>query len=206
MLTKDFGKGRASHDSVCILRTCGGFYGRTRAIRGQRVHDMCVSCWPTGSMLHAPVRTSRGGGNDTWDGVTLPNTGVYRLCVQPGAARLATGSRVRANAAAGVVRRLVWIGAGLYVVGGWLLLSRLVVGGLGPIEQTVPAASPAFNSRAVAAAPRVNRGGIGLKPLIVSIMDGLTYRCFVPADGVSADEIVVTSTDFVSISRGLECN
>jgi hypothetical protein len=93
----------------------------------------------------------------------------------------------------------VLTGAGLYVVGGWLLLSRLFSVGIGPIDQSAPAAALAV------AAPRADRGAPTSKVLTVSVVDGPTYNCFVPALLASADAIVVTRDEYQEIWRALDC-
>jgi hypothetical protein len=87
------------------------------------------------------------------------------------------------------------IGAGSYVVGGWLLLSRLLAGVIAPIDTCICAE----------AAPRPDGGARALKVLIVLFVDGPTYNCLVPAHLVSADEIVVTSGEFDAIWRMHGC-
>ena len=104
-------------------------------------------------------------------------------------------------------RRLVAgaLGAGGYLVGGWLLVSRLAAGATDPIDQPARATSPVLTSAHAPAAPPVERVARELKVLIVSVVDGPVYSCLVPAHLVSADEIVVTSRDFDSIRRLHDC-
>jgi len=104
-----------------------------------------------------------------------------------------------ARAAAGL------IDAGLYVVGGGLLVSHLLAGGVGPTDQSAPGASPALTSFHVPAAPTVDRGGTEMRLLLVYVEDGPTYHCYVPAYLVSNDAIVITSTDFFGMSGVLDC-
>jgi hypothetical protein len=85
-------------------------------------------------------------------------------------------------------------GAFVYVVGGWLLLSRLVGGDPEAIEPPAPATPSAFTCD----------GAPELKPVIVSIEAGLTYHCFVPAHLVSTDAIVITRDDYDGMRRGLD--
>jgi YVTN family beta-propeller protein len=95
-------------------------------------------------------------------------------------------------------------GAGLYVVGGWLVVSHLIVGDIGPIEQSTVEASP-FTCNCAQTAPRAVRRAGELTLLIVSVLNGPTYHCWVPASVVPDDAIVETSTDFVGAPRALNC-
>jgi hypothetical protein len=104
-----------------------------------------------------------------------------------------------ARAAAGL------IGGGFYIVVGWFLVSRLVVGGIGPIDQSAELASSAFTSTHAQAAPPVDRSANELTVLIVSVVDGPAYECRVPAHFTSVDEIMITSQDFASFTR-LDCS
>jgi hypothetical protein len=104
-------------------------------------------------------------------------------------------------------RRLVsgaiaWSG---YLFGGWLLLSRLVPGGSNWIDQSAPDASPVLTSVHAPAVALADRGATTRKLLIVSIVDGPSYTCMASADLVTADEIQITSSDFVSVSPALDC-
>jgi hypothetical protein len=97
------------------------------------------------------------------------------------------------------------IGAGLYVVVGWLLLSHVLAGGIRPIDQSADEAPPAVTCICAQAAPRIDRGATELTLLIISGVDGSTSHCFVPAHLVSNDAIVAASADLVGISRALDC-
>jgi len=97
------------------------------------------------------------------------------------------------------------IGFGGYLVVGWLFASRLVGGGSGAIDQSAYAASPPFTSMYAPAARAVDRGITEMKRLFGSIVDGPTYSCLVAAHLVSADAILITSSDFVGMSGVLDC-
>jgi len=97
------------------------------------------------------------------------------------------------------------IGAGLYVVGGWLLLSRLFSVGIGPIDQSASEGSPAFTSVYDPDVPLFDRRATELNLVIVSLVDGPTYNCLA-SDLVAADEIMVrSSSDLVAIAGLHDC-
>jgi hypothetical protein len=96
-------------------------------------------------------------------------------------------------------------GAGLYVVGGWLLVSRLLSVGIAPTDQSAPAAAPTPSCTCAAAAPRHDRGAAASKVLTVYVADGATYNCVVPVHLVSADAIMITRDDYQDIWRALDC-
>ena len=93
---------------------------------------------------------------------------------------------------------------GAYLVGGWLLLSGIAAAGTGPVEQSARSPSPAFTSQAPAVRPAYERA-IGLKGLTVSIVDGPTFNCLVPARLVVADAIVITSYEFDTMWHSFDC-
>jgi hypothetical protein len=119
-------------------------------------------------------------------------------------AQIVTRSPVRRSPHTRAVAGL--IGTGLYVVAGWVLLSRLLAGGIGPIYEPAPdgpAASTFVDDPDVAP---VDRGATRLKVLIVSIVDGPTGKCVAAADLVTADEIMVRSSRvLVGVSGLRDC-
>ena len=105
------------------------------------------------------------------------------------------------------------IGAALYVVGGWLFLSRLFAGGNGPIDQRAPDTPSAhsmrpdtFGSIHGQAVPPAVGGATGLRVLIVSVLDGATYNCLVPVHLVSAHAVLITSHEFDDFWRKYDCS
>jgi hypothetical protein len=95
-------------------------------------------------------------------------------------------------------------GAGLYVVGGWLLLSRLLSGGNVPIDQSAPEVSPPLTCICAQAAARSDSDAV-LKVVTVSVVDGPTYTCSVGAHLVSTDTILITRDESHEFWRGLDC-
>jgi hypothetical protein len=96
-------------------------------------------------------------------------------------------------------------GGGLYVVGGWLLLSRLFSGGIGPLDQPAPDASPPPSCICAQAAARSDPDATLLKVLTISVVDGPTYKCSVGAHLVSADSVLITHDEYHELWRGLDC-
>jgi hypothetical protein len=96
-------------------------------------------------------------------------------------------------------------GCGAYLVASWLLLSRLVVGGVGPVDQSGLEASPVFIAIDAPATTPADLGATTKKVLIIHVEDGLTHSCFVGVGLVSADAIMVTVNEFVAIARELDC-
>ncbi len=96
-------------------------------------------------------------------------------------------------------------GGGLYVVGGWLLLSHLFSVGMSPIDHSAPAAALAPSCACPVAAQRPDPGAAASKELTVSVVDGPTNNCLVPVHLVSADAIVITRDEYQEIWRALGC-
>jgi hypothetical protein len=94
--------------------------------------------------------------------------------------------------------------ASTYVIGGGLLLTQLLGQGGGSIQQDVRESAPARMSVEAPAAPPADRSARQM-PLLVSVVDGPTYICLVPADTVSADALVATNAEFLRMSRVREC-
>jgi hypothetical protein len=96
-------------------------------------------------------------------------------------------------------------GAGLYVVGGWLLVSHLFSVGIGAIDHSAPAAAAAPSCACLVATQRGHPGAAALKVVSVSVGDGPTNNCLVPAHLVSADAIVITRDEYQEFWRALGC-
>jgi hypothetical protein len=86
-----------------------------------------------------------------------------------------------------------------------LLVSRLVAGGFGPIDQAAPDASPALTSTSIVAPPTYDQGGTEKKVLTIHGEGGPTYNCLVAVNLVSADAITAKRSDFGLIARELDC-
>ncbi len=171
---------------------------------GRRIDDLDLDtggCERTGRFslyadLRPAVASDAGEGCEEMKRSALPTTlGMHHITTD--SASVAT---IDPRAAAGLT------GAGLYLVGGWLLLSHLIAGGIGPIDQSAPEAAPAFTSIYDQYVPLVdNRGTTEMRVLIVPGVDQPASYCLVPAYLVANDAIALINGDFAGALRALDC-
>jgi hypothetical protein len=117
---------------------------------------------------------------------------------------ITTGSSLVRSAHARVAAGL--IGAGLYVVGGGLLLAYLLAQGAGPTDQSAAAETSVIPFVQASAAQRTDRGSTSVVPLIVSVVGGPTFHCLAAAHLFSADAIMVTTRELAGMSGVLDCH